>query len=106
MAQFTVFENPSPSKRTIYPYLLDIQSELLNDLRTTVVIPLSPLRLAGKAAISTGRDRQNDVAQGRLQPCRLTLGYHCRDGFHRFRHLKTCRTGRHPGQRRRKGTGA
>lgn len=52
MAQFTVFENPSPSKRTIYPYLLDIQSELLNDLRTTVVIPLSPLRLAGKAAIS------------------------------------------------------
>jgi toxin CcdB len=52
MAQFTVFENPNRSTRAIYPYLLDIQSDLLNDLRTTVVIPLSPLRLAGKAAIS------------------------------------------------------
>lgn len=52
MAQFTVFENPNRSKRTIYPYLLDIQSDLLSELRTTVVIPLSPLRLAGKAVIS------------------------------------------------------
>lgn len=52
MAQFTVFENPNRSTRAIYPYLLDIQSDLLNDLRTTVVIPLAPLRLVGKAAIS------------------------------------------------------
>ena len=52
MPQFTVHENPSRSTRATYPYLLDIQSDLLDDLRTTVVIPLSPLRLAGKAAIS------------------------------------------------------
>jgi toxin CcdB len=52
MAQFTVYENPNRSTRTIYPYLLDIQSDLLDDLRTTVVIPLSPVRLSGKAAIS------------------------------------------------------
>ena len=52
MAQFTVYANPNRSTRATYPYLLDIQSDLLDDLRTTVVIPLSPLRLAGKAAIS------------------------------------------------------
>ena len=52
MAQFTVYENPNRSTRAVYPYLLDIQSDLLDDLRTTVVIPLAPARLAGKAAIS------------------------------------------------------
>lgn len=52
MAQFTVYANPNRSTRGTYPYLLDIQSDLLDDLRTTVVIPLSPLHLAGKAAIS------------------------------------------------------
>ncbi|HCU68402.1 MAG TPA: plasmid maintenance protein CcdB [Desulfomicrobium sp.] len=52
MAQFTVYANPNSSTRTTYPYLLDIQSDLLDDLRTTVVIPMSPIRLAGKAAIS------------------------------------------------------
>ena len=52
MGQFTVFENPNRSTRSTYPYFLDIQSDLLQDLRTTVVIPLSPVRLAGKAAIS------------------------------------------------------
>ena len=35
-----------------YPYLLDIQSNLLDELRTTVVIPLCPTNLAGKAAIT------------------------------------------------------
>ena len=52
MAQFTVFENTNRATRTTYPYFLDIQSDLLQDLRTTVVIPLSPVRLAGKVAIS------------------------------------------------------
>lgn len=52
MAQFTVYANPNSPACATYPYLLDIQSDLLDDLRTTVVIPLSPLRLAGKAAIS------------------------------------------------------
>jgi toxin CcdB len=52
MAQFTVYANPNRSTCATYPYLLDIQSDLLDDLRTTVVIPLSPLHQAGKAAIS------------------------------------------------------
>lgn len=52
MAQFAAYENPNPTTKKTYPYLLDIQSDLLDELRTTVVIPLSPTSLAGKAAIT------------------------------------------------------
>ena len=43
MAQFTVYKNTSPQSKKLYPYLLDIQSELLYQLKTTVVIPLGKL---------------------------------------------------------------
>lgn len=39
MAQFKVYENPNDATRQTYPYLMDIQSNLLDELRTTVVIP-------------------------------------------------------------------
>lgn len=52
MAQFVAYENPNKGTKKTYPYLLDIQSNLLDDLRTTVVIPLCPANLAGKAAIT------------------------------------------------------
>jgi toxin CcdB len=52
MAQFTAYENPNKTTKKTYPYLLDIQSNLLEDLRTTVVIPLCATGLAGKAAIT------------------------------------------------------
>jgi len=52
MAQFKVYENPNKTSRKTYPYILDIQSNLLDDLRTTVVIPLCATNLAGKAAIT------------------------------------------------------
>lgn len=52
MAQFVAYENPNKATKKTYPYLLDIQSNLLDDLRTTVVIPLCPANLAGKAAIT------------------------------------------------------
>lgn len=52
MAQFRVHENPNPRTRDTYPYLLDIQNDLLSDLSTTVVIPLTPRALAGRAAIN------------------------------------------------------
>lgn len=41
MAQFDVFKNTNPSTQSLYPYLLDIQSDTLNNLQTTVVIPLT-----------------------------------------------------------------
>ncbi len=40
MSQFTVYKNNNPKMRKTYPYLLDIQSDLLDQLRTTIVIPL------------------------------------------------------------------
>lgn len=47
MAQFTVHRNKNPKSRTEVPYLLDVQSNLLGDLRTRVVIPLFPKRTSG-----------------------------------------------------------
>lgn len=43
MAQFTVYRNKNPSTLSAVPYLLDIQSDLLEDLDTRVVVPLSPV---------------------------------------------------------------
>ena len=40
MSQFTVYKNKSPKTKKTFPYLLDIQSDLLDQIRTTVVIPL------------------------------------------------------------------
>lgn len=52
MAQFIVYENPNRATKKTYPYLLDIQSNLLDELRTTVVIPLCQASLAGSPAIT------------------------------------------------------
>lgn len=46
MAQFDLFRNP---RSRVYPLLLDVQADLLRDLATHVVVPLTPLRrLRGK----------------------------------------------------------
>jgi toxin CcdB len=46
MAQFDVFRH---TKSRRYPYLLDLQADLLRDLATRIVAPLLPLaRLRGK----------------------------------------------------------
>ena len=39
--QFDVFENPSPRMRDVYPYVVDIQSDLLSALATRMVVPLA-----------------------------------------------------------------
>jgi toxin CcdB len=52
MAQFWVYKNTNRATQQRIPYLLDIQSSLLDDLQTTVVIPLHPKALIGKAAIT------------------------------------------------------
>lgn len=45
MAQFTVYRNRNPGTKGEYPLLLDIQTDLLDELATRVVIPLT--RAAG-----------------------------------------------------------
>ena len=40
MPQFSVYKNKNPKTRSTYPYLVDVQSDLLGDLGTRVVVPL------------------------------------------------------------------
>ena len=41
MAQFTVYKNKNPHSRATYPLLVDIQADLLDELETRVVVPLT-----------------------------------------------------------------
>jgi len=50
MAQFDVYSNPNPVTKRVIPYLLDIQTDLLNNLTTRVVIPLYTVSAMGKPA--------------------------------------------------------
>jgi toxin CcdB len=43
MPQFAVYRNKNPATKAAVPYLLNIQSELLDELDTRTVIPLYPL---------------------------------------------------------------
>lgn len=40
MAQFAVYHNNNPKSQSEIPYLVDVQSDLLSDLDSRVVIPL------------------------------------------------------------------
>lgn len=42
MPQFSVYRNPNPDTKAAFPLLLDVQSDLIADLGTRVVIPLAP----------------------------------------------------------------
>ena len=50
MAQFDVYENKNPETNESIPYLLDVQSDLLDNLTTRVVVPLITVAAMGKAA--------------------------------------------------------
>lgn len=52
MGQFCAYENLDWVTRNTYPYLLDIQSDLLDGLRTAVVVPLCPESLAAPAVMT------------------------------------------------------
>ncbi|WP_075878661.1 CcdB family protein [Vreelandella massiliensis] len=51
MAQFDVYPNPSTTSRAHYPYLVDIQSSLLSELTTRIVIPLGKRSALGGNAM-------------------------------------------------------
>jgi toxin CcdB len=52
MTQFVACENLNRTTKKTYPYLLDIQSNLLDELRTTIVIPLCPAKQMENLAIT------------------------------------------------------
>lgn len=41
MPQLTIYRNKNPQSKTVFPLLLDVQSDLLEDLPTRTVIPLT-----------------------------------------------------------------
>lgn len=49
--QFSVHKNKNPKTRAAYPYLVNVQSDLLQDLRTRVVVPLVKQTTIGKKPI-------------------------------------------------------
>ena len=53
MAQFSVHRNANPESSAAYPYLLDIQSDLIADLGTRVVAPLARATAMQGKAIKT-----------------------------------------------------
>jgi len=50
MAQFDVYRNSNPASHEAIPYLLDVQSDMLESLSTRVVVPLVRASAMGKAA--------------------------------------------------------
>ena len=44
--QFDVYRNPSPRMLEQYPFVVDIQSDLLGSLATRIVVPLAITQLA------------------------------------------------------------
>ncbi|MGL1833986.1 CcdB family protein [Rhodocyclaceae bacterium SMB388] len=51
MSQFAVHRNCNQDSAGRYPFLLDVQSPLLEGLETRLVIPLTPLRILGGRAM-------------------------------------------------------
>jgi len=46
--QFDIYENPSPRMRDVYPFVVDVQSNLLSALATRMVVPLAITNLSAK----------------------------------------------------------
>ena len=51
MSQYHMYENLNPNSRQTYPYLIDVQTTLLTDLETRVVIPVALKSKVGKGII-------------------------------------------------------
>src|ERR1044072_9470549 len=52
MAQFTVYKNKNPRSKATYPLLVDVQADLLDDLQTRIVIPLTKVPTLTKKPIA------------------------------------------------------
>jgi toxin CcdB len=50
MSQFNVYRNANSKSHRVFPLLLDVQSELLDELETRVVVPMSGAA-AGRARL-------------------------------------------------------
>ncbi len=44
MSQYTLYRNENKGSKKAYPYFVNVQSDLLDELNSRIVIPLSPLK--------------------------------------------------------------
>ena len=52
MAQFSLYENQTKGSMQVYPYFVDIQNDLLDELDSRLVIPVTPYDYADQINIS------------------------------------------------------
>jgi toxin CcdB len=52
MAQFDVYRNPSQKTKEAFPYIVDVQHSIINDLTTRLVIPLGNTSIMSSQAIT------------------------------------------------------
>jgi len=45
MSQYTLYKNENRNTKKSYPFFVNVQSDLLDDLNSRIVIPLSPLKM-------------------------------------------------------------
>lgn len=67
MAQFTLYRNANRQTQGRYPFLLDIQSDFLNELKTQLVVPV--IKLAERKPIT----RLNPIFQWEQQQYLLVV---------------------------------
>lgn len=67
MAQFTLYRNANRQTQGRYPFLLDIQSDFLNELKSRLVVPV--IQLAEQKAIT----RLNPIFQWEQQQFLLVV---------------------------------
>ena len=48
MSQFTLYENENKNSKKAYPYFVDVQNDLLDELNSRIVIPLSLYKMLNK----------------------------------------------------------
>lgn len=48
MQQFTLYENENKNSKKAYPYFVDVQNDLLDELNSRIVIPLSLYKTLNK----------------------------------------------------------
>lgn len=53
MRQFLVYENRNPASSKRYPYLLNVQSDLIEETKTRAAIPLYPAKPGRMPAMSS-----------------------------------------------------
>jgi toxin CcdB len=52
VGQFAVYRNKSSRSKSTYPFLVDVQSDLLDELQTRVVVPLTKASALAKKPLS------------------------------------------------------